>query len=208
MTISTLFFDFGGVLLQHADGVDHRELESRLGLEERVLFRCLYRDSRYGAFQVGACTEEEYVASIRDAVAERIGEDRVEEVMRAWQSAPRPLNQDMLALIERLRGRGYRTAIISNTTPGFEDRLQRQMPELIPLFDVRLGSGDLQLAKPDPAIFHHALREMAAQPDESTFADDVKSFADAATALGMHGLHFTGYEQFVADLRAIGVEVD
>ncbi|HVP06123.1 MAG TPA: HAD family phosphatase [Dehalococcoidia bacterium] len=206
MTITTLFFDFGGVLLQHADGVDHRAFEARFGLEERTLFRCLYRDSRYVDFQVGACTEDEYIASVRAAVIERIGEHLVEDVMRAWQEAPRPLNADMLALIARLRGRGYRTAIISNTIPGFEERLQRQAPELIPLFDVRLGSGDLRLAKPDPAIFHHALREMGVQPHESTFADDVKSYAEAASAIGMHGLHFTGYEQFVADLHAIGVE--
>ncbi|MEK7247598.1 MAG: HAD-IA family hydrolase, partial [Chloroflexota bacterium] len=82
----------------------------------------------------------------------------------------------------------------------------RELPHLIPLFDVRIGSGDIKLAKPDPAIFHHALREMDVSAEAATFADDVKPYAEAASAIGMHGIHFTGYEQFVADLRAIGVD--
>lgn len=206
MTIKALFFDFGGVLLQHADGIDHPAFEARFGLEQRTLFRILYRESRYVEYQVGCCTHEEWETSIRAAAVAQLGEERAAEVMTAWQDAPRPLNQGVISLVERLRARGYRTGIISNTIPGMEERLQRELPHLIPLFDVRIGSGDLKLAKPDPAIFHHALREMDVPAEASTFADDVKSYAEAASSIGMHGIHFTGYEQFVADLRAIGVE--
>jgi putative hydrolase of the HAD superfamily len=206
MTIQALFFDFGGVLLKHADGVDHPAFEARHGLEERSLFRILYRESRYMEFQVGGCTHEEWESSIRIAAVNMLGEERAAEIMAAWQEAERPLNEDLLSFIGRLRAKGYRTGIISNTIPGMEERLQRELPHLIPLFDVRIGSGDVRLAKPDPAIFHHALREMGVPAEVATFADDVKSYAEAATAVGMHGFHFTGYDQFVTDLRAIGVE--
>ena len=206
MTIKALFFDFGGVLLQFADGIDHPKFEAAFGLEERTLFRILYRDSRYMEYQVGGCTHEEWEGSIRTAAVAQLGAERAAEVMAGWQDAPRPLNEDLISLIERLRARGYRTGIISNTIPGMEDRLQRELPHLIPLFDVRIGSGDLKLAKPDPAIFHHALREMDVPAEAATFADDVKSYAEAASSIGMHGIHFTGYEQFVTDLRAVGVD--
>ena len=42
--------------------------------------------------------------------------------------------------------------------------------------------------------------------EASVFTDDVKSYAEAASSVGMHGFHFTGYEQFAADLRSIGVD--
>lgn len=206
MTIEALFFDFGGVLLQHADGVDHKKLEAAHGLEERTLMRCLYRDSRYFEFQVGACTHEEWQESIRSATAALLGEERAAAVLADYEKAERPLNGDLLGLVERLRERGYRTGIISNTIPGLMERLQEKAPQLIPLFDVIIGSGDIKLAKPDPAIFEHALRELGVPAEASTFTDDVKSYAEAASAVGMHGFHFTGYEQFVADLRVIGVE--
>jgi epoxide hydrolase-like predicted phosphatase len=207
MTIRGVFFDFGGVLLQHADGIDHKAIEARLGLEERTLFRCLYRDSRYMDYQVGRCTNEEWIESIRVAAATHVGPERVEELMNAWQNAERLLNPLMISLVERLRAGGYRTGIISNTIPGLEERLQQNAPHLIPLFDVRIGSGDIGLAKPDPAIFHHALREMDVPAEASVFTDDVKSYAEAACAVGMHGFYFTGYDQFAADLRSIGVDV-
>jgi putative hydrolase of the HAD superfamily len=206
MTITTLFFDFGGVLLQFADGVDHRAIETAHGLEERTLMRCLYRDSRYEDFSVGACTHDEWQESIRTAAVALLGEERATAVLAHYEKAERPLNQDLLGLIDRLRGRGYRTGIISNTIPGMMDRIKENVPHIIPLFDVFVGSGDVRLAKPDPAIFHHALREMDVPAEAATFADDVKSYAEAASAVGMHGIHFTGYEQFVADLRAIGVD--
>lgn len=206
MTIRAIFFDFGGVLLQHTDGVDHKALEARFGLAERTLMHFLYRESRYMDYQVGACTEQEWRTSIRAAAVDRLGVELASEVLAAYEAAERPLNPDMLALVERLRGAGYRTGIISNTIPGMEQRLQDNLPHLIPMFDVRIGSGDLGVAKPDPAIFEHALREMDVAPEASVFTDDARPYAEAARALGMHGFHFTGYEQFAADLRSIGVD--
>jgi putative hydrolase of the HAD superfamily len=206
MTIQAIFFDFGGVLLQHADGIDHKAVEAQLGIAERTLFRCLYRDSRYMEYQVGGCTHEEWIESIRVAAVTHVGPERVDELMNAWQNAERLLNPLMISLVGRLRAGGYRTGIISNTIPGLEERLAQEAPHLIPLFDVRIGSGDIGLAKPDPAIFEHALRKLDVPAEASVFTDDVFSFAEAASAAGMHGFHFTGYDQFASDLRSIGVD--
>lgn len=207
MTIQAVFFDFGGVLLQHADGVDHKAIEERFSLEPRSLMRCLYRDSRYMDFQVGKCTHEEWQASIRVAADNLLGAELARQVLEAYEQAERPLNPLMLSLIERLRAAGYKTGIISNTIPGLEERLKQNIPHIIPLFDVRIGSGDLGIAKPDAAIFEHALRELDVPASASIFTDDVKSYAEAASGVGMHGFHFVGYDQFAADLRSIGVDV-
>lgn len=204
--IKAVFFDFGGVLLQFMDGIDHRGLEARLRLEPRTLFNFLYRDSRYRDFQIGACTEAEWRDSIRTAAVALLGEDRAHETISAYEQAERPLNPDMMALVGRLRTAGYLTGIISNTIPGLMDRLKADKPEMLPLFDVFVGSGDIQIAKPDAGIFHHALGEAGVEPEVSVFTDDVKAYAEAASAIGMHGFHFTGYDQFAADLRSIGVD--
>jgi HAD superfamily hydrolase (TIGR01509 family) len=143
--------------------------------------------------------------SIRAAAAKRMTADAVDAFMHAWQNAERLLNEDMLALVGRLRANGYQTGVISNTIPGLEERLRAEVPHLIPLFDIRIGSGDVKMAKPDPAIFHHALELAGAEPRQAVFADDVSAYAAAARDIGMHGFHFTGYERFAEDLRSIGV---
>lgn len=202
--VKALFFDFGGVLLQHMDGIDHEAIESRLGLPEKTLFNCLYRDSRYFDLHVGGCTHDEWIDSVRAAAEKHVGH-KAGALMQAWQEADHPLNPDMLDLVRALKSRGYLLGIISNTIPGLEERLREGLPEFIDIFDIRVGSGDIGIAKPDEGIFRHALDGLGVRAEESVFADDVRKYAQAAREVGMHGFHFTGYGQFVEDIRAIGV---
>jgi putative hydrolase of the HAD superfamily len=202
--VKALFFDFGGVLLQHMDGIDHKAIESRLGLPEKTLYNCLYRDSRYLELHVGGCTRDEWVDSVRAAAFKHAG-NRADALMLAWQEAEHPLNPEMMALVRGLKVQGYVLGIISNTIPGLEERLRQGLPEFIEIFDIRVGSGDLGIAKPDEGIFRHALAAAGVTPGESVFADDVRKYADAARALGMHGFHFTGYSQLAEDIRSLGV---
>jgi epoxide hydrolase-like predicted phosphatase len=202
--IRAIFFDFGGVILKTFDGVDHPGIEERFGLEPKSLRLMVYRDSRYNDFQVGNCTYDDWVVSIRAAMDAQIP-DKAADVLQAFFESDHPLNADMVALVQRLHG-NYTLGIISNTVPGMEDRMQERIPDLIGLFDVRIGSGDVGFAKPDPAIFHRAMDAAGVDPAQSVFTDDYNKHADAARALGMHAFHFTGYDQFVQDLRSIGVQ--
>ena len=203
--IRAIFFDFGGVILKTFDGVDHPGIEERFGLEPKSLRLMVYRDSRYADFQVGKCTYDEWVASIRASLDAQVPE-KAAEILQAYFESEHSLNPDMVALVQRLHGR-FTLGIISNTVPGMETRMQEQIPDLIRLFDIRIGSGDVGLAKPDPAIFHHAMEKAKVSPSQSVFTDDYYKHSDAARELGMHAFHFTGYEQFVEDLRSIGVQV-
>jgi len=199
--IKAIFFDFGGVLLKTFDGIDHDAIEAEFGLEAKMLRKAVYRDSRYMDFQIGACTYGEWADSIREALLKI--DDRADAIMNAFMDSPRVFNQDMLELVKRLHGR-YTLGIISNTIPGMEERLRERF-ELVDLFDVRVGSGDLGIAKPDAEIFLHATKLAGLAPEQSVFTDDRADFAEAARGVGMHGFHFTEYERFLEDLRSVGV---
>jgi FMN phosphatase YigB (HAD superfamily) len=187
--VKALFFDFGGVLLQHMDGIDHKAIESRLGLPEKTLYNCLYRDSRYLELHVGGCTHDEWVDSVRAAAFKHAG-DQAEALMHAWQNAEHPLNPEMMSLVRGLRARGYILGIISNTIPGLEERLRESLPEFIEIFDIRVGSGDLGIAKPTRHL-PPCLDAAGVAPEHSVFTDDMR-VRRCCPALGMHGFHFTG----------------
>jgi hypothetical protein len=58
--------DFGGVLLQRMDRIDHKAIECGWGCRRRrVQLPC--RDSRYFELHVGGCTHDEWVESVRSA---------------------------------------------------------------------------------------------------------------------------------------------
>lgn len=68
-----------------------------------------------------------------------------------------------------------------------------------------LVSGEERLAKPDRAIFRLALARFDLDPAGCVFVDDVPANVEAATALGLTGLLFTGAEQLRADLEGLGL---
>ena len=52
-------------------------------------------------------------------------------------------------------------------------------------------SGEVGLAKPDPAIFELAAHRFALEPGRTVFVDDSLANVDAAAALGFRTVHFT-----------------
>ncbi|GAA1431151.1 hypothetical protein GCM10009616_17590 [Microlunatus lacustris] len=68
-----------------------------------------------------------------------------------------------------------------------------------------LVSGAEQLAKPDPAIFRLALERFDLDPTGCVFVDDSPANVEAAAALGLTGLHFTGADRLRAELEQLGL---
>jgi putative hydrolase of the HAD superfamily len=73
-------------------------------------------------------------------------------------------------------------------------------------FDVLVWSYQLGMAKPEPAIYQHTLRELGVEPGEALFIDDRLVNIEAARALGMQGILFSTVERLRADLIANGLD--
>ncbi|MEU0264827.1 HAD-IA family hydrolase [Nocardioides sp. NPDC006303] len=77
--------------------------------------------------------------------------------------------------------------------------------DVIELLGDVVVSGEVRLAKPDPAIYR-LVAERAGMPlDRLVFIDDSVANVAAAAALGMHAIQFTGAEQLRKDLVALGL---
>lgn len=96
----------------------------------------------------------------------------------------------------------YKVALLSNIggdmMDGFFTPAERRR-----LFDDVILSGDVQLAKPDPAIFALACHRLGVEHTEAIMIDDVPANVDGATSIGLHGICYQSFDQFQADLAAI-----
>jgi FMN phosphatase YigB (HAD superfamily) len=54
-------------------------------------------------------------------------------------------------------------------------------------------------------IYHHALREVGAMPDEAIFVDDLKENVFAAASLGIYAFHFTTAEDLLAEFSRLNL---
>ena len=66
-------------------------------------------------------------------------------------------------------------------------------------------SGEEGVIKPDPRIFRILLERYRIAPEEAVFIDDSPTNAAAATALGMHGIHFRSPEALRSELVSLGL---
>lgn len=85
------------------------------------------------------------------------------------------LYPDTLKTLRRLRGEGFRTAIISNTPWGSPARLWRGEADrlgLTPLVDALVFCRDVGWRKPARQVFEHTLRELGASPGVCLFVGD------------------------------------
>jgi len=122
--------------------------------------------------------------------------------------------EDSIPVLRELRGRGIRTAVVSNcdhaTRPAVE---HLGLPEET---DAVVLSFEVGAAKPDPAIYRAALRAAGVEAGETLFVDDQADYCDGAVAVGMDAalivreaaqpwgtLGDPGMHRVIADLRAV-----
>jgi putative hydrolase of the HAD superfamily len=114
-------------------------------------------------------------------------------------------NPAMLAWQLALKQRGLLTAILSNMGDNVLANMMRTF-DWLPRFDVLVWSYQLGMAKPDPAIYRHTLKELGVQAGETLFVDDRPVNVEAARELGMQALVFSTVEQLRAGLIAQGLD--
>jgi putative hydrolase of the HAD superfamily len=162
------------------------ELEERFGISEVELLRAFTttREAR----SIGAYgSAEGDLAAVLEAAGVQADADLVHELneARARALAENGVNlwDDSIRTLRELRGRGIRTAVVSNcdhaTRPIVEDLgLQREVDAIVLSFEV--GA-----AKPDPGIYRAALEAVGAGPEEAVFVDDQAWYCEGAEALGI-----------------------
>jgi HAD superfamily hydrolase (TIGR01549 family) len=105
------------------------------------------------------------------------------EMTRAWErSANFDLYEDVLPVLEELRGHGLKIGLVSNTGRDLDEFLTHHT---LPV-DAALGSRAHGWTKPHPSIFRAVLERLGVEPDEAAMVgDSPEDDIEGALALGM-----------------------
>lgn len=195
--IRAVVFDLWGTLIYDDPQISEQRDELRLRSVSTVLsaFGCAYAPDDIQAAFLAAGTELQrihgterdisprgrtvlYLRHLDPSLAERLDDDawrHLDEAILAPALTHRPPMLpgavDVLAAIKAL---GLRVGLISNagTTPGIV--LTRLLAEMgmHQYFDITVFSDEVELSKPAPAIFAHALEQLDLPPEEVVFVGD------------------------------------
>jgi len=203
--LRAVVFDYGMVLTGPPNRGAHDELVRITGLPvER--FEALYWADRH-AYDLGRLSGIEFWRKFATEAELSLSPAVLDELndwdARMWTR----YNPRMLAWQQRLKERGLKTAILSNIGDHVLENMKREFTWLN-RFDVLVWSYQLEIAKPDPAIYKYALKKLGVAPGEALFLDDKIENIEAAQALGIRSLQFTTVDKLRADLIAVGLDAE
>jgi len=203
LRLRAVVFDYGMVLTGQPDASAHAALVRITGLP-LARFESLYWADRHD-YDLGILSGLAFWRKLLRDGGLDLGPGAAEE-LNHWD-AQMWTAQDpaMLAWPLQLKQQGLLTAILSNMGDSVLENIEREFA-WIHNFDVQVWSYQLRLAKPDPAIYLHVLKELGTKPEETLFLDDKLVNIEAARALGIRAIQFSTVEQLRADLIALGLE--
>lgn len=187
--ITTVIFDFGGVLGLPQDLARAAGIAARCGLPFEHFQRLYFRDRL--ELDRGTLSTDEYWARIlREAgraptpglIARMEEEDSL-----GWTR----INHDVVRWSRELRAAGYATAILSNM-PCDKLAWMRRNPDCAWLneFPVAVFSCEHGMVKPEAAIYHRCLELLGRRPDECLFLDDSLVNVEGGRAVGIPSAQF------------------
>lgn len=188
--ITTLLFDFGGVLAEEGFHAGLLEIGKSHGLDPERFFNDVDRVIFDSGYLVGRTDE----AFFWDAVRRETGiagsnTDLREEILRRFTLRP-----GMLAIVDRLRREGLTAAMLSDQTNWLEE-LDKRTP-FLNRFDRIFNSFRIHKSKRDPSVFTDVCNELGRRPGEVLFVDDNDGHVQRAASQGLQTLRFTTIEAF------------
>jgi HAD superfamily hydrolase (TIGR01549 family) len=223
--ITHLFFDAGNTLVYpnlglvalklaergaavKAEDLDAAEQKTRFQLDDPDLIRTSNDDSRWNLyfrtiFRHSGVTD----AAIVESVLEELR--AIHRTSNLWEIVP----PDVPVALDHLKGR-YRLSVISNANGTVREKLRRV--GLLGYFETVIDSAEEGIEKPDPRIFHSAVKRTGAKIEESLYIGDMYHIDVAgARAAGMDvvlldpaGLHHDKPVRRIPGLAALASSVD
>jgi HAD superfamily hydrolase (TIGR01549 family) len=97
----------------------------------------------------------------------------VQQVQQRFDELYQPetiIPEDVQPTLKTLRRKGYKMGLVSNRSGSIDEEIQKLGFDVY--FDFYFTSGDIQIWKPDPGVFEHALYLAESSPEVSAYIGD------------------------------------
>lgn len=184
-TLTTLIFDFGGVLINLDLPLCINKLKDIGATGVEKYLSNFGQSDFFLQWEKGEIGLGEFRENIR---AISSGQPSDDEIDAAWMAFLQDIPAEKIELLKQLRSR-YRILMLSNTNPLHIEQSARTAFEahgttMNELFDKCYLSYEIGLTKPGRDIFEYLLNDAGVEPGECLFLDDGQKNIDTARAMG------------------------
>lgn len=195
MTIDTVIFDIGGVLVDF--GREH--FFEQFGYPRELclrLYDCTINGPHWKEFDRGVLSTEEVVDLFVSEAPEL--EEEIRNSMRNVHGVVRKKNA-AIPWILKVKESGRKALYLSNYSRKVAGDNEDAM-DFFPYMDGGLLSCDYRVIKPDPAFYRILLEKYDLDPARCVFLDDTEENLKTARALGIRTILVRDHAQAEADL--------
>ena len=199
----TVLCDLDGVIRDWS-GQDAAGIERRFGLPPGEIAGVAFDPELLFPAITGDVTDETWRRRIVDRLQARHPNVDAGGAIAAWSEPIGAIDEAALALVQVARQR-VPVVLVTNAT----SRLDRYLARLgiDDAFYHIVNSSVVGAAKPDRAIFDHALALVGADAGEALYIDDTERYHGPAAALGLVCHHYRGVEALRETLARHGLIV-
>jgi len=197
--IKAVIFDWGGVLIDDPGPGLMEYCAKKFGVQVEDFTDSF--EKYLPDYQTNAVSENEFW----ELMSKDLNVEKPLDVpfwKKAFISVYKP-RDEMFALVDCIRAKGYKTAILSNT----------EIPALDFFFEQRYNCFDVQVfsckegtRKPDKEIYEITIKKLNCSPEQAIFIDDKKPMVEGAKKASLNVIHFQSIAQVKNEL--IGFVLD
>ena len=196
--IKAIIFDLGDVIVKVDQTEQFRKFSARSG-KDAFQIRQYFEGRIKNELGRGEISPRQFYQRTSSKLGLKMN---FEEFKKAWCDIFE-LNKDVAKLIEDLKGK-FKLILLSNTDALHFPYIRRKF-KVVNAFDDFALSYEIGCMKPNPLIFLNALRKAGTIPLNCAYFDDIKSFVRVARLMGIKGFQYVNFDNFVDDLKKIGV---
>lgn len=194
MKVSTVIFDYGGVLADEGWAKGIRIVAARFGYEPESFFELCVQAITDTGFCLGKVDEYGYWNAVKSKIELPM---TVEELRN--EILPRfVLRPNMIELAKNL-GKKYTTAILSDQTHWLDELNRRD--DFFKVFKYVYNSYHDGNSKQSVSYFTETCNRLNISTNEAVFIDDNKGNIARASSVGINAILYENFEQTVDELR-------
>ena len=177
-----IILDMGNVLLEwNKDKILRGVVKTEK--DYMILDKAIFQSGLWERLDLGTLAREDLILKVVSMIGS-IYQEKVQEVVWNWPSYIE-IYTEVFPLLVRLKEKGHRIFVLSNTSPVFYELLEEQLSPLNEILDGFVLSCDIKAVKPDRKMFEEILHKYQLDPVNCIFLDDVKDNTKMAESLGI-----------------------
>lgn len=206
-SIKNIIFDLGGVVIDIKRERAAKALDA-LGIKDAAAYLGEYEQK--GPFlqlEKGEITSSQLFDEILPLCKPGTTTTQLRDAFEEFLTG---LPAERLAEIRKLREKGYKVFVLSNTNPimfnhWIDNAFRQEGQTMNDYFDGIVVSYQERTCKPDPAIFRNLLRRYGLDASQTLMLDDSEANCAAARSVGMNAICVkeTGSDSFMAICRRL-----